>query len=60
MLGTTGSITDAIERIREDMRSAEQRHQRLREEFDEFRRRDALNSTALQNRQLDRRNGEEQ
>lgn len=55
MLGTTDSITDAIERIREDMRSAEQRHQRLREEFDEFRRRDALNSTALQNRQCDRR-----
>jgi hypothetical protein len=37
------------------MRSAEQRHQRLREEFEKFRQEYLLNSTALQNRPLDRR-----
>lgn len=49
MLGTTESLIDAIERIREDLRMAEQRHQRLMEEFENFRRESLLHSTALQN-----------
>ncbi len=50
MLSNTESFTEVIERIQEELRIAGQRHQALREEFDEFRRRELLNSTALQNR----------
>lgn len=52
MLGTKESFIEAIERLREELRNAERRHQGLRDEFNEFKLQSILNSTALQNRPI--------
>lgn len=50
-LGTTKSFIHAIEQIRQDMEAAEKRHQRLKDEFEHFKHKYHLNSTAMQNMQ---------